>query len=220
MKTAFKSASKARAAGPSGLGAAALLALLALGTAAHGESLWTASAGPRGMFADRKASRSGDILTIVVIESVAATNTQSKSATRKSTIEDAVSQFMFSVAASKLGTHNGELPATNITGKGDYSGGGQTVNNQSLSSRAAVLVTDVMPNGNLVIEGMRVVTFSGETQYVVLHGIVRPDDIAADNTILSSNIADARVEFVAEGALTDAQKRGWLSKLYEKLRPF
>lgn len=213
MKTASKSASKLRA--------AALIALLALGTAgAHGESLWAPSSGSRGMFADRKASRSGDILTIVVIESVAATNTQSKSSTRKSTIEDAVSQFMFSVAASKLGTHNGELPATNITGKGDYSGGGQTVNNQSLSSRAAVLVTDVMPNGNLVIEGMRVVTFSGETQYVVLHGLVRPDDIGADNTILSSNIADARLEFVTEGALTDAQKRGWLSKLYEKLRPF
>ncbi len=213
MKTASKSASKARA--------AALIALLALGLAEAGAaSLWSSDAGPRGMFADRKAGRSGDILTIVVIESVAATNTQSKSSTRKSTVEDAVTQFMFSVAASKLGTHNGELPATNINGKGDYSGGGQTVNNQSLSSRAAVLVTDVMPNGNLVIEGVRVVTFSGETQYVVLHGLVRPDDIAADNTILSSNIADARVEFVAEGTLTDAQKRGWLSKLYEKLRPF
>ena len=71
-----------------------------------------------------------------------------------------------------------------------------------------------------MIEGVRIVTFSGETQYVVLHGLVRPDDIASDNTIQSSNIADARVEFVAEGALTDAQKRGWLSKLYEKLRPF
>jgi flagellar L-ring protein precursor FlgH len=65
-----------------------------------------------------------------------------------------------------------------------------------------------------------VVTFSGETQYVVLHGLVRPDDIAPDNTILSSNIADARVEFLSEGSLTDAQKRGWLTKLYEKLRPF
>jgi flagellar L-ring protein precursor FlgH len=64
------------------------------------------------------------------------------------------------------------------------------------------------------------VTFSGETQYVVLHGLVRADDISAANTILSSNVADARVEFISEGTLTDAQKRGWLSKLYEKLRPF
>ena len=64
------------------------------------------------------------------------------------------------------------------------------------------------------------VTFSGETQYVVLHGLVRPDDITSTNTVLSTNVADARVEFVTDGTLTDAQKRGWLSKLYEKLRPF
>jgi flagellar L-ring protein precursor FlgH len=93
-------------------------------------------------------------------------------------------------------------------------------NTQSLTARAAVLVTDVLPNGNLVIEGARQVTFSGETQYVVLRGIVRPDDVVTGNTVLSSNIADARVEFLSEGNLTDAQKRGWLSKLYEKLRPF
>ena len=84
----------------------------------------------------------------------------------------------------------------------------------------AVLVTDALPNGNLVIQGMRVVTFSGETQYVVLNGLVRRDDIAPDNTIASSNIADARLEFYTEGQLTDAQKRGWFTKLYEKLRPF
>ena len=53
----------------------------------------------------------------------------------------------------------------------------------------------------------------------VLHGLVRPDDIARDNTLLSSNIADARVEFFSEGSLTDAQKRGWFAKLYEMLRP-
>ncbi len=83
-----------------------------------------------------------------------------------------------------------------------------------------MLVADVLPNGNLVIEGVRLVTFSGESQYVVLHGLVRPDDINPDNTVVSTNVADARVEFFSEGSLTDAQKRGWLSKLYEKLRPF
>jgi flagellar L-ring protein precursor FlgH len=82
-----------------------------------------------------------------------------------------------------------------------------------------VTVTDVLPNGNLVIEGVRVVSFSGETQYVVLRGIVRRDDIARDNSVVSTNIADARVEFHSEGSLTDAQKRGWLARIYERLRP-
>jgi flagellar L-ring protein precursor FlgH len=197
------------------------VALCAAVSSARAGSIWPVNgAGERGMFADRKASRQGDILTVVVAESADATNTQNKKTTRDSALQDAVQQFIFSAAASKLGTHNGELPGTNITGKASYSGGGEVANSQSLNSRAAVLVSDVLPNGNLVIEGVRVVTFSGETQYVVLHGLVRPDDISSVNTVLSSNIADARVEFLAEGQLTDAQKRGWLTKLYEKLRPF
>lgn len=214
MKTMSKFASNVA------LGVAAVL-LAAAPVAATSGSLWAGSGtSDRSMFADRKAARAGDILTVVVSESANATNTQSKSSNRSSSLEDAVERFLFSAATSGLGTHNGELPSTSIKGNASQSGGGAVSNNQSLTSRAAVLVTDVMPNGNLVIEGVRVVTFSGETQYVVLHGLVRPDDISSGNTIFSSNIADARVEFVAEGSLTEAQKRGWITKLYEKLRPF
>lgn len=210
MKTALKSVSKSGA-----------LALMILGLAAGGraESLWPGNNG-RSMFADHKAAAAGDILTIIVAESAVAQTSQSKKSSRESSLEDAVQRFLFSAATSGLGTHNGELPGTAFSGKSSYSGGGDVSNTQSISSRAAVLVTDTLPNGNLVIEGMRVVTFSGETQYVILHGLVRPDDIARDNTVLSSNIADARVEFVSEGSLTEAQKRGWFAKLYEKLRPF
>lgn len=194
----------------------ALVVLFVLVEVARADSIWPSARGTTGMYADHKAGATGDILTIVVAESVAAQNSQSKKSTRESSIEDAVQKFIY----SGLGSHKGELPGMSLSGKSSYSGGGDVSNSQSLSSRAAVLVTDVLPNGNLVIEGVRVVRFSGETQYVVLHGLVRPDDIARDNTVVSSNIADARVEFYAEGALTDAQKRGWLAKVYEKLRPF
>lgn len=200
----------------------ALLLLVATGSLvlpARAVSLW-GEAGERNQFADRKASLTGDILTIEVQESAVAQSSQNKKTDRSSTIEDAVNRFLFSAAASGLGTHHGELPSTSLSGSASTSGGGQINNSQSLSSRAAVLVTDVLPNGNLVIEGVRVVTFSNETQYIVLHGLVRPNDISPANTVYSSNIADARVEFVSEGMLTDAQKRGWLTKLYEKLRPF
>jgi len=188
---------------------------LALALSGRADSLWNAASN-RGMFADRKASLSGDILTIVVSESVAAQSSQSKKSSRDSSITDAVQSFFY----PNTGLHNGVLPSLALSGKAAYSGGGDVSNSQSLVSRAAVLVTDVLPNGNMVIEGARRVTFSGETQYVVLHGIVRPDDVASDNTVQSSNIADARVEFITEGTLTDAQKRGWFTKLYEKLRPF
>lgn len=192
--------------------AAACLATLV----GRAESLWTSGPGDRSMFADRKASRAGDILTIEVSESVTAQSSQSKKSTRESTVDDAMTQFIYPGS----GLHKGKLPSIEFGGKASSTGGGDVSNNQSLMSRAAVLVTDVLPNGNLVIEGGRVVTFSGETQYVVLHGIVRADDISSNNTVFSSNIADARVEFVSKGMLTDAQKRGWFAKLYEKFRPF
>ncbi len=179
-------------------------------------SLWTDGPGDRGMYADHKAAHSGDILTILVSESIAAQSSQSKKSNRDASVTDAVQSFLY----PSTGLHKGALPSISLSGKAAYDGGGDVSNNQSLVSRAAVLVTDVLPNGNLVIEGVRVVTFSGETQYVVLHGLVRADDVGSDNTVQSSNIADARVECVSEGSLTDAQKRGWLAKVYEKLRPF
>jgi flagellar L-ring protein precursor FlgH len=229
MKTAFKSDSdRSSAAGLSSaarhgrtrvavasLHAAFAFALLGtmMGTA-RADSVWPAAG--RGMFADRKACATGDIITIVVAESVAAQNSQSTKSSRASSMEDAIQKFVFSGGLS----HGGEMPGISLGGKSSSSGGGDISNSQSLSSRAAVLVTDVLPNGNLVIEGVRMVRSSGETQYVVLHGLVRADDVLRDNTVISSNIADARLEFYAEGALTDAQKRGWLAKAYEKLRPF
>lgn len=193
------------------------VALLFVGvTKARASSLWTASGGSgRSMYADRKAAAKGDILTILVAESAVAQSSQSKTSTRDSSLQDAITRFIY----PGLGTHKGQLPGITAGGSASYSGGGDVSNSQSLSARAAVLVTDVLPNGNLVIEGVRVVTFSGETQYVVLRGLVRPDDIARDNSVVSTNIADARVEFHAEGALSEAQKRGWLAKIYEKLRP-
>jgi flagellar L-ring protein precursor FlgH len=195
-----------------------LFALAALAPlAGRADSLWSTSGGdPLSIFADRKAHRVGDIVTVVVQEAAAAQSTQNKESTRTSTVNDAVGQFVF----PGLTAHAGNLPAMSATGKSDYTGGGQITNSQTVTSQAAVVVTDVLPNGNLVIEGMRQVTFSGETQYTVLHGVIRPDDITSGNTVSSTNIAEARVEMVSTGALTDAQKLGWFSKLYETLRPF
>ena len=206
MKTVSKSASKLP-----------VLALAALAAApfAAASSLWPVQQPGRSMFADRKAAAKGDLLTIVVAESAVAQSSQSKTSTRDSTLQDAITRFIY----PGLGTHKGQLPGVAAAGASSYSGGGDVSNSQSLSARAAVLVTDVLPNGNLVVEGVRVVTFSGETQYVVLRGLVRPEDIGRDNSVVSTNVADARIEFHAEGALTEAQKRGWLAKVYEKLRP-
>lgn len=195
----------------------ALACVAAACPALRADSLWNSAGGdPLSMFADRKAHRVGDIVTVVVDENAAASSTQNKQSTRSSTLNDTVTQFVFPSAL----THAGSAPSLQLNGSSNYQGGGQVTNSNSVTSRAAVLVTDVLPNGNMVIEGVRLVTFSGESQYIVLHGIIRPDDIGSDNSIDSSNVAEARVEVINKGALTDAQKQGWFSKLYEMLRPF
>jgi flagellar L-ring protein FlgH len=198
----------------------ALFAIIAA-VAAPAGSLWLA-AGSReqGVAADLRAGRVGDILTIIIAENAATSSSQNKSTKSDSNADASISQFLFPASVDNFGTRKGQLPGVKFGGKSDFTGGGQVSNSQSLTARAAVLVTDVLPNGNLVIAGARKLTFSGETQNVVLHGLVRPADIGSGNTILSTNIAEARLEFISDGSLTDAQKRGWLSNLYEKLRPF
>lgn len=182
-------------------------------------SLWTTSGvTERSMYADRKACKVGDIITVVVSEDASQSSSQSKKTNSSSSVDASVSQFLF--ANSKMGTHNGGLPGVKFGGDSTFAGGGEVSNKQSVTARAAVLVTDVMPNGNLVIEGVRRVVFSGETQHVVLHGMIRPDDVSAANTVASSSIANARVEFITNGDLADSRKKGWISKLYEVLRPF
>ena len=194
-----------------------LAVLLLLSSVVRADSVWPAS-GNRGMLADRRASRTGDIVTILVQESVASQNSQSSKADKASKANNAITQFLFPLAASKVGTMGGSYPGTAFDGSSNTASSGEISNKASLTSRAAVLVTDVLPNGNLVLEGVRQVSMAGERQYLVLRGIVRPEDISSLNTVPSTSIANATVEVISEGSLTDTQKKGWLTKIYELLR--
>lgn len=199
-----------------------LLGLLTASVAwADGGSLWTASqARESAMFGDRRARRTGDILTVVVQESASVQASRRTKTDKSSSVDAGIDAFFFSPSASRLGTHNGELPSLKFGGGNDFSGGGEITNRQSVTARAAVIVIDVLPNGNLVIEGSRYVAYSGERQYAVLQGVVRPDDIQSGNTVLSSSIANARVEFFSQGAITAAERKGWLNKAIDTGNPF
>ncbi|MFT3828694.1 MAG: flagellar basal body L-ring protein FlgH [Opitutaceae bacterium] len=194
-----------------------LLLLLSFTPAAHADSVWPAG-NSRGMLADRRASRTGDIVTVIVQESVSSLNSQSSKANKASTADNAITQFLFPTTASLAGTHNGSLPGTGFDNSSSVASSGAISNKATLTSRAAVLVTDVLPNGNLVVEGVRQVAMGGERQYMVLRGLIRPEDISSTNTVSSTSIANATLEVISEGTLTDTQKKGWLTKLYEMLR--
>jgi flagellar L-ring protein precursor FlgH len=214
-----------------------LLAFLSFTTSLHAGSLWRDGiTDERGMFADKRAKRVGDIVTVIVQESVSVSNTvrTKTDKTAKSAVvgvaTDMFNQFLynlpgkvFSKDIKKVLPANAEVPnvpGLAAAGTNDYTGGGEIKNSQTIASRCAVQVIDTLPNGNLVIEGLREVSFSKERQFASVRGIVRPYDIQSDNTVLSSNVADARIEIVSEGTLTEAQKKGWLLRLNDKINPF
>ena len=172
------------------------------------------------MFADHRAGAVGDILTIVIDESSTSSSSQNSTTTKDMSIDNSVTQWLFPLAASAFGSVNGALPGTQIDGSNSFNGGGSISDSKAVTARASVLVIDRLPNGNLVVEGARKVSFAGESQWVVLRGVVRKSDITAANTVLSSRVADATVEFISAGAITDAQRKGWLSKLNDLVNPF
>ncbi len=192
-----------------------------------GVSLWLKSTNnQRGLYGDKRSFAVGDLITIDVGESSSLAASQNSVRNRQSQVENAVKQFLF--ANSKMGTHNGGLPGTEIESKSSNKGGGSIANTQNLKGRVSVVVIDVLPNGVLILEGARMVTFSGESYYAVLKGMVRPEDIGAGfreglryrNIVSSQYIADAQIEFVSKGSLNDAQKESWYQKIASMVNPF
>ena len=209
----------------------ALILLLVLAVvvplAVQATSLWTKSSNTqRGMFGGKRAYSVGDLITIDVAESSSLAASQNSVRNRQLEVESAVTQFLY--ANSKLGTHNGGLPGTQIETQSSNQGGGSIANTQELKGRVSVVVIDVLPNGVLVLEGARMVTFSGESYYAVLKGMVRQEDIGFGfkdglryrNIVSSQYIADAQIEFVSKGSLNDAQKESWYQKLSSAINPF
>ena len=173
-----------------------------------------------GNIADKIAAQRGDILRIIVAESRSTANTLTTTTSKESSINNTVNQFLFPIASSGFGTHNGALPGTDISGQNEYTGGGTITSAQTLSDSFSVTVVDVLPNGNLVIQGNRMWKDSDQTEYVTFTGIVRYNDIASANTVFSNQIADLRLIYASEGVIRKAQKKGWLGKLNEILNPF
>ncbi len=212
-----------------------ILALLLLAQAAFAGSLWRDGlTEERGMFADKRAKRVGDIVTIVVTETASLANSLDLKTNKESKagvegfLSNVVNQFITGVPNALLGKLQKNagsivvpsLPTLPVSGANSYTGGGEINNKQTITARSAVQVVDVLPNGNLVVEGTREISFSKERQFVSLHGIIRPYDIQPDNTVASSNVADAQIQVISEGELTDAQKKGWLLRLNDKINPF
>ena len=201
---------------------ALLVVLIVLASfSASAQSLWNDDTA-RPMFADKRASKVGDILTVLVQETSTASKKNSTATAKNNAMDASVSTFLYGAGsgASALLARGGSMPALKYNSKNTFDGGGTIDNSQNLVTSLAVKVIDVLPNGNLMIEGQRETSFSGEKQNAVLHGVVRIEDIFSNNTIFSYNIADAKVQILSKGTLSDNQRRGWFTYLWNKLTPF
>lgn len=196
-----------------------LAAVLATVSVASAQSLWHAESS-QAMVADRKARAVGDLVTILVQENNTASKDNSTSTAKSTGIDASIASFLYSPAGSGMLTHNGQMPAIKMNSAQSFDGGGKISNSEKITARISVRIVDVLPNNNLVVEGKRTTSFSGETQEAVLRGVIRPDDIAPNNTIYSYNVGDATIKYVSSGTITDNQRKGWFTRIWEKLTPF
>ena len=193
--------------------------LLWLGGPASADSIWPKEGG-LSLVSDKTSRFVGEIITVVVQESNTTKKDSSTKSDKNSSLDASLQSFLFSPGASKLLTKGGKLPAMAMSSKNAFEGKGAIANSETITHRFGVTIRDVLPNGNLMVEGLRQTTFSGESKTVILRGTLRSYDVTFDNTALSSNLADVSIRFEDSGSISNAQKKGWFSRAWDVLTPF
>ena len=163
------------------------------------------------LFEDNKAMRVGDVLTIKLQELTQAKKADDLNAKKDNSI----------LAAAPMILGNPTSVETEIKTVKDFKGQGAANQSNSLRGDISVTVIELLPNGNLKVRGEKRVTLNQGDEYIRLSGIVRPVDIDPDNTISSDKVADATIMYIGNGAMADASKMGWLSRIiYSPWFPF
>ena len=169
----------------------------------HGQDLRTNV--NRSLFADQKAIRVGETVTVLVVEVAQASNDATTNTSRASDLSLNASM------STPGGTTSSGATAGIQTGNG-FKGAGSTTNNGVMKAKISAHVDSVYANGNMFISGSRNIIINGDEQIMKVTGIVRPSDIQADNSIYSYSISDAMISYSGKGLINDSQKPGWLTK--------
>ncbi len=159
----------------------------------------------RGLFEDAKALRVGDILTVQLQERTNASKSVSASTSKDSEI---------GFGTPTVFNEPVEWANVSAGGSSSFDGEGEAEQENQLSGSLSVMITRVMPNGNLEIRGQKRLTLNRGTEYVRLSGIIRPQDITPDNTIASTKVANANIIYSGGGALHESAQMGWLSRFF------
>lgn len=165
------------------------------------------------LFEDLKAGRIGDILTIKLVERTNASK-NSQTQTAKTTSATLANPEIFGRPITKGGI---PLFSGSLDGETTFDGQGASSQSNSLSGDITVTVIDRLPNGNLVIQGEKWLTINQGREFIRVTGVIRPNDIETDNSVLSTRIANAQIAYSAKGALADANRMGLLSRFFNSI---
>ena len=184
-----------------------------------GGSIYRASRDVR-LFEDVKARRIGDVITVLLQESTSASKSAKTSTDKEQdttianpTFFGASPQFnlpgLIPLDSNRDNTLEQDLQASRT-----FEGEGDSSQSNSLSGAITVTISDVLPNGNLVVRGEKWLTLNQGEEFIQISGIVRPQDIGTNNTILSTQIGDARITYSGKGVLAESNKMGWLARFF------
>ena len=175
----------------------------------------------KGFFKDQRAHKVGDILTVLVTIDDKAKFSNATTRERSSSSSGSVGGVLGSVFGGKVPLADVEASGK-ITTAGDLADGGSgSVNRaEAIETQVAVVVTQVLPNGNLVIEGRQEVRVNYEVRDMIIAGIVRPEDVQSDNTIPSTKIAEARISYGGRGQITAVQQPRYGQQIADAILPF
>ena len=184
----------------------------------NANSLWRS--GSRAFFKDQRARQIGDILTVTVNFTDKANIANQTQHSRSSKEDSGITDF----AGSKLlsGSAASVLPGRLLSADGTSSsdGKGSVARQENLQTSVAAVVTQLLPNGNLVVEGKQEIRVNYEIRELIVAGIVRPEDIQSDNTIDSAKIAQARIAYGGRGQISDVQQPRYGQQVMDVLLPF
>jgi len=184
-------------------------------------SLWPGEDSRNRLFADFRARGVGDIITVTIVEKTEAKK-EATTSTSKASSEDASVTDLFGLPLDFNTKIMGQPFSPTVKGGRTNSseGKGSTERKGEITATITVRVTEVLPNGNLFIEGRKETTLNNERQYVTLSGIVRPEDVSSANTVSSDIISDLRIELSGYGVLSEKQSPGWLTRILDVVWPF
>lgn len=189
-------------------------------TVQHANSLW--QPGSRAFFRDQRAGRVGDIMRVKVeIDDRAELNNQTRNARDNS--DDVGIPSVLGVQKKLFGALPGTVDPSNListNSTSDMNATARMKREEKLTTMVPATVTQILPNGNMVISGKQEIRINFEIREVAVDGVVRPQDINSDNTIDSTQVAEARIIYGGRGQITDKQQPRWGSQVIEAIAPF